>query len=91
MLADDLQRHWTLIFNDYPDVEDIRVIGIDLTQRGIDTGAAKAAKAAKKAAKMSGKMAKPSSEKGHKNESSEDSRSAVRPSVTERPAHWIVC
>jgi hypothetical protein len=65
MLVDELQRHWTLISNDYPGVEDIRVIGIDLTQRGIDTKATKAAKAAK-AAKISGKMAKPSSEKGHK-------------------------
>lgn len=56
MLVDELQRHWTLISNDYPGVEDIRVIGIDLTRRGLDT----------KAAKISGKMAKPSSEKGHK-------------------------
>jgi hypothetical protein len=84
MLVDELQRHWTLISNDYPGVEDIRVIGIDLTQRGIDTKATKAAKA-------SGKLAKPSSKKGHKKGKSEDSRSAVRPSATERSAHWVVC
>ncbi|MFM9860630.1 hypothetical protein RUR49_19400 [Pseudoxanthobacter sp. M-2] len=58
MLLDELQRHWTLISNDYPSVEDIRVIGIDLTQRGIGTKAAKAAKAAKSAAKASGNVSK---------------------------------
>ncbi len=42
-LVDELQRHWTLISNDYPGVEDIRVIGIDLTRRGVDTKAAKKA------------------------------------------------
>ncbi|HDR9159253.1 TPA: hypothetical protein QDB05_005829 [Burkholderia vietnamiensis] len=44
MLVDELQRHWTLISNDYPGVEDIAVIGIDLTRRGIDTEMAKKAK-----------------------------------------------
>lgn len=44
MLVDELQRHWTLISNDYPGVEDIRVVGIDLTMRGIDTKAAKKSK-----------------------------------------------
>ena len=53
MLIDELQRHWTLISNDYPGVEDVRVIGIDLTRRGIDAKSAKAAKKAKKAAKSS--------------------------------------
>lgn len=45
-----------LISNDYPGVEDIRVIGIDLTRRGIDT---KAAKKAKKIAKSVAKPPKP--------------------------------
>ena len=44
-----------LISNDYPGVEDIRVIGIDLTRRGIDT---KAAKEAKKIAKSVAKLSK---------------------------------
>ncbi|WP_186264418.1 NACHT domain-containing protein [Burkholderia gladioli] len=43
-LLDELQRHWTLISHDYPGVEDIRVIGIDLTRRGIGTKAAKEVK-----------------------------------------------
>ncbi len=43
MLVDELQRQWTLVSNDYPSVEDIRVIGIDLTRRDIDTKAAKKA------------------------------------------------
>jgi len=55
MLVDELQRHWTLISNDYPGVEDIRVIGIDLTLRGIDT------KVIKKAAKSTAKPSKPRS------------------------------
>lgn len=55
MLVDELQRHWTLISNDYPGVEDIRAIGIDLTLRGIDT------KAAKKVAKSTSKPSKPRS------------------------------
>jgi hypothetical protein len=54
MLTDELQGHWTLISNDYPGVEDIRVIGIDLTRRGIDTKAAKKGKMiAKSVAKLS--------------------------------------
>lgn len=56
MLTDELQRHWMLISNDYPGVEDIRVIGIDLTRRGIDT---KAAKKGKKIAKSVAKPSKP--------------------------------
>lgn len=55
ILIDELQRHWTLISSDYPGVEDIRVIGIDLTRRGIDT---KTAKRARKAAKKEAKQAK---------------------------------
>jgi hypothetical protein len=63
MLIDELQRHWTLISNDYLGVEDIRVIGIDLTRRGLDAKAAKAAKKAKKAAKSVAKPPKPGSGK----------------------------
>lgn len=66
MLLDELQRHWTLMSNDYPGVEDIRIIGIDLTRRGIDAKAAKAAKVAKKAAKASRKMSKSGPGKGLK-------------------------
>lgn len=58
ILVDELQRHWTLISNDYPGVEDIRVIGIDLTRRGIDT---KAAKKVKKIAESVAKQPKPAS------------------------------
>jgi len=56
MLTDELQRHWMLISNDYPGVEDIRVTGIDLTRRGIDT---KAAKKGKGVAKSVAKPSKP--------------------------------
>ncbi len=63
MLIDELQRHWTLISNDYSGVEDIRVIGIDLTLRGLDTRTAKAAKTPKKAAKSVAKPPKPGSGK----------------------------
>lgn len=53
-LVDELQRHWTLISGDYPGVEDIRIVGIDLTRRGKDTKAAKAAKKGRKEAKVKG-------------------------------------
>ena len=56
MLVDELQRHWMLISNDYPGVDDVRVIGIDLTRRGIDT---KAAKKGKKVANSVAKSWKP--------------------------------
>lgn len=42
-LIDELRRHWTLISSDYPGVEDVSVVGIDLTRRGIDTKTVKAA------------------------------------------------
>lgn len=45
-LLDELRRHWALTSNDYPGVEDIRVIGIDLQRRDIDTKVARAAKQA---------------------------------------------
>jgi hypothetical protein len=63
MLIDELQRHWTLISNDYSGVEDIRVIGIDLTRRGLDAKAAQAAKKVKMAAKSVPKPPKPGSGK----------------------------
>lgn len=43
-----LQNHWMSLAFQFPDVEDIRVIGIDLTKRGVD---AKTASARKKAAR----------------------------------------
>lgn len=60
MLVDELQRHWTLISADFPGVEDIQVIGIDLTRRGIDT---KAARKTKKIAKPGAKSTKSNSGK----------------------------
>ncbi len=48
ILVDELQRHWTLISKDYPGVEDIRVIGLDLTRRDVDTSTAKNPQGAKK-------------------------------------------
>jgi hypothetical protein len=35
-LVDELQAHWATLSPQFPGVEDIRVIGIDLTKRGID-------------------------------------------------------
>ncbi|MGO8529939.1 NACHT domain-containing NTPase [Rhizobium ruizarguesonis] len=42
-LCDALQTHWLTLASDFAGVEDVRVIGIDLTKRGIDTKAARAA------------------------------------------------
>lgn len=62
-LVDELQRRWTLISNDYPGVEDIRVIGIDLTLRGLDARAAKKTKSTKKSAESKLKSISPKSNK----------------------------
>jgi len=45
-LVEALQTHWTQISNQFPGVEDIAVIGIDLTKRGVDAASAKRKKAA---------------------------------------------
>lgn len=39
-LVDALQNHWCFLSSNFPNVEDIKVIGIDLTKRGIDTSTA---------------------------------------------------
>jgi hypothetical protein len=61
LLIDELQRHWTQISDDYPGVEDIRIIGIDLARRGVDAKTGKAAKRASKAAGRRAKLAKSAS------------------------------
>lgn len=94
-LVDELQRHWALISNDYPGVEDIRVIGIDLTRRGIDT---KAAKKVKKIAESVGKQSTPGTGKRNSaaflpssgNEpstpSTKDGKKGVKGAGTRKPA-----
>lgn len=47
-LIDALQNHWTILAPQFPGVEDIKVIGIDLTKRGIDTKTASKENIAKK-------------------------------------------
>lgn len=39
-LIEALQHHWTILTPQFPGVEDIAVIGIDLTKRGVDAKAA---------------------------------------------------
>jgi len=39
-LIEALQNHWTILSPQFPGVEDIKVIGIDLTKRGLDAKAA---------------------------------------------------
>ncbi|MBB5665029.1 hypothetical protein GGE68_003226 [Rhizobium leguminosarum] len=50
-----LQNHWVTLANVYPGVEDIRVIGIDLTKRGIDAKAAQGARELRSDKKSKGK------------------------------------
>lgn len=57
-LIDELQGHWKMIANDYPGIEDVRVIGIDLTRRGIDAKAAKTAKKTRNTGKAEGTQPK---------------------------------
>lgn len=45
-----LSQHWSLISPQYPNVEDLAVVGIDLTLRGLDTKTVKAATKARKSA-----------------------------------------
>ncbi|TAW04068.1 hypothetical protein ELI20_37030 [Rhizobium ruizarguesonis] len=45
-ICEALQTHWSTLASDFPGVEDVRVIGIDLTKRGIDAKSAKAARVA---------------------------------------------
>ncbi|MGX5830090.1 NACHT domain-containing protein [Mesorhizobium sp. 43Arga] len=45
-----LRQHWSVISSQYPNVEDLAVVGIDLTLRGLDTRTVKAAAKARKSA-----------------------------------------
>jgi hypothetical protein len=47
-LIEALQDHWTVLAPQFPTVEDVRVIGIDLTKRGKDAKTASRRKTAKK-------------------------------------------
>lgn len=76
-LVDELQRHWTLISNDYPGVEDIRVIGIDLTRRGIDTKATKKTKSKATASR-------PSSSKAQSTRSAKEGRNWMKRAKTRK-------
>lgn len=44
-----LRQHWAMIASQYPNVEDLAVVGIDLTRRGLDAKAVKAQTEARKA------------------------------------------
>jgi hypothetical protein len=55
-----LRQHWAVLASQYPNVEDLAVVGIDLTRRGFDTKTAKMKSEARKAAE---KAAKPASSK----------------------------
>lgn len=46
-----LREHWSVLASQYPNVEDLAVIGIDLTRRGLDTKTVKAKTEARKAKK----------------------------------------
>jgi len=46
-----LRQHWAVIASQYPNVEDLAVVGIDLTLRGLDTKTVKATTEARKASK----------------------------------------
>lgn len=52
-----LRQHWAVLANQYPNVEDLAVVGIDLTRRGIDTKEVKKKREARKAAEKATKPA----------------------------------
>lgn len=45
-----LRQHWAVLASQYPNVEDLAVVGIDLTRRGLDTKTVKKKNEARKAA-----------------------------------------
>ncbi|MDX1296650.1 MAG: hypothetical protein R3260_00205 [Pseudomonas sp.] len=47
-LLEALQNHWTILAPQFPGVEEIKVIGIDLTKRGVDAKTTSKTKIAKK-------------------------------------------
>jgi hypothetical protein len=50
-----LRQHWAVLASQYPSVEDLAVVGIDLTLRGIDTKAVRKKNGARKVAAQSTK------------------------------------
>jgi hypothetical protein len=52
-----LRQHWTVLASQYPNVEDLAVVGIDLTRRGLDTKTVKKKSEARRAAVKAAKPA----------------------------------
>lgn len=52
-----LRQHWTVIASQYPNVEDLAIVGIDLTRRGLDTKTVKMKSETRKAANKATKPA----------------------------------
>ncbi|WP_441229549.1 hypothetical protein AB7828_04935 [Tardiphaga sp. 215_C5_N2_1] len=61
-----LRQHWSVISSQYPNVEDLAVVGIDLTLRGLDTKTVKESSKARKAAEKDKRAGskKPRGERG---------------------------
>jgi hypothetical protein len=57
-LLSALRQHWAMLASQYPNVEDLAVIGIDLTRRGLDAKTVKARTEARKAEEKSKKPTK---------------------------------
>lgn len=55
-----LRQHWAILASQYPNVEDLAVVGIDLTRRGLDSKTVKKKREARKTAE---KAIKPASRK----------------------------
>lgn len=65
-LLSALRQHWASIASQYPNVEDIAVVGIDLTLRGLDTKTVKATTEARKAEEKAKKPAPKNSKRGNR-------------------------
>lgn len=55
-LLSALRQHWAMLASQYPNVEDLAAIGIDLTRRGLDAKTVKARTEARKAEEKSKKL-----------------------------------
>lgn len=65
-LLSALRQHWALIANQYPDVEDVAVVGIDLTLRGLDARTVKVATKARKSLEKANQPAPKNNKRGNR-------------------------
>lgn len=77
-LLSALRQHWAVIASQYPNVEDLAVVGIDLTLRGLDTKTVKATTEARKAVEKAKKPAPKNNKRGNRRASGAERHGALK-------------